>query len=65
VVNAGLDPAWAIPAAFGDFTAAVLTFITLLSVNSRWFQSLLWAFNWSVIASQFLILYPERCKTIF
>ena len=45
VVNSGLDPAWAIPAAFGDFTAAVLAFITLLLVNSRWFRFFLWVFN--------------------
>lgn len=45
VVNAGLDPAWAIPAAFGDFTTAVLAFITLLSVNNRGFRFLLWVFN--------------------
>jgi len=45
VVNAGLNPAWAIPAAFGDFTAAILAFITLLSVNSRSFRPLLWVFN--------------------
>ena len=45
VVNAGLNPAWAMPAAFGDFTAAILAFITLLRMNSTSFRSLLWIFN--------------------
>ena len=45
VVHAGLNPAWAIPAAFGDFTAAILAFITLLRINSTSFKSLLWVFN--------------------
>jgi hypothetical protein len=45
VVHAGLNPAWAMPAAFGDFTAAILAFITLLRINSTSFRSLLWVFN--------------------
>jgi hypothetical protein len=45
VVHAGLNPAWAMPAAFGDFTAAMLAFITLLRINSTSFRSLLWVFN--------------------
>ena len=47
VVNAGLDPAWAIPAAFGDFAAAILAFITLslANSNSAVFRPLLWVFN--------------------
>lgn len=45
VVHAGLNPAWAMPAAFGDFTAAILAFITLLRINSTSFKSLLWIFN--------------------
>jgi len=45
VVHAGLNPAWAMPAAFGDFTAAILAFITLLRINSTSFKSLLWVFN--------------------
>jgi hypothetical protein len=45
VVNAGLNPAWAMPAAFGDFTAAVLAFITLLLIDTRGFRPLLWVFN--------------------
>lgn len=45
VVHAGLNPAWAMPAAFGDFTAAVLAFITLLLLNNASFRLLLWIFN--------------------
>lgn len=45
VVNAGLNPAWALPAAFGDFTAAILAFITLSLVNNASFRPLLWIFN--------------------
>jgi hypothetical protein len=45
VVHAGLNPAWAMPAAFGDFTAAILAFITLLRINSTSFKSFLWVFN--------------------
>jgi len=45
VVNAGLNSAWAIPAAFGDFTAGVLAFITLLVINRTSFRALLWVFN--------------------
>jgi hypothetical protein len=45
VVHAGLNPAWAIPAAFGDFTAAILAFTTLMRINSTSFRSLLWIFN--------------------
>jgi hypothetical protein len=45
VVHAGLNPAWAMPAAFGDFTAAILAFFTLLRINSTSFRSLLWVFN--------------------
>jgi len=45
VVHAGLNPAWAMPAAFGDFTTAILAFITLLHINSTSFKSLLWVFN--------------------
>jgi len=45
VVHAGLNPAWAMPAAFGDFTTAILAFITLLRINSTSFKSLLWVFN--------------------
>lgn len=45
VVNAGLNPAWAIPAAFGDFTTAIFAFITLLLINGTLFRPLLWIFN--------------------
>ncbi|HEX3385151.1 MAG TPA: hypothetical protein VHS53_08190 [Mucilaginibacter sp.] len=45
VVHAGLDPAWAIPAAFGDFLAGILAFLTLSLANSTWFRPLLWLFN--------------------
>ncbi|HTD39284.1 MAG TPA: hypothetical protein VK671_01600 [Mucilaginibacter sp.] len=45
VVNAGLNPAWALPAAFGDFTAAILALITLSLINSKLFRPLLWIFN--------------------
>lgn len=45
VVHAGLNPAWAMPAAFGDFTAAILAFTTLVRINSTSFRPLLWIFN--------------------
>lgn len=45
VVHSGLSPAWAMPAAFGDFTAAILAFITLSLINSKSFRPLLWIFN--------------------
>lgn len=47
VVYAGLDPAWALPAAFGDFAAAILAFITLSFANRNniWFRPFLWIFN--------------------
>lgn len=45
VIHAGLNPAWAMPAAFGDFTAAILAFITLLLLNNASFRLLLWIFN--------------------
>jgi hypothetical protein len=45
VVNAGLNPAWAMPAAFGDFAAAILAFITLWLINRASFRPLLWVFN--------------------
>jgi hypothetical protein len=46
VVHAGLNPAWAIPAAFGDFASAVLAFITLSLVNNNTlFRPFLWIFN--------------------
>ena len=45
VVNAGLNPAWAMPAAFGDFTTAVLALITLSLTNNISFRPLLWVFN--------------------
>lgn len=45
VVHPGLNPAWALPAAYGDFATAILAFITLSLVNSRSFQPFLWLFN--------------------
>ncbi|MBS1689022.1 MAG: hypothetical protein JSS96_09875 [Bacteroidetes bacterium] len=45
IVHAGLNPAWSVPAAFGDFTAAVLAFVTLSLVNTALFRPLLWIFN--------------------
>lgn len=45
IVHPGLNPAWALPAAFGDFAAAILAFIALSLVNSRFFQPFLWIFN--------------------
>ena len=45
VVNPGLNPAWAIPAAFGDFIAAVLAFITLAFTTNTSFRPFLWVFN--------------------
>ncbi|HEY8999952.1 MAG TPA: hypothetical protein VIM89_01270 [Mucilaginibacter sp.] len=45
VVHAGLNPAWALPAAFGDFAAAILAFITLSLINTVSFKPLLWVFN--------------------
>lgn len=50
VVNAGLNPAWAMPAAFGDFAAAILALLALSQINSRSFRPFLWAFNvWGLI----------------
>jgi hypothetical protein len=45
VVHAGLNPAWAMPAAFGDFTAAILAFTTLSLIDTFSFRPLLWVFN--------------------
>ncbi|HWD89492.1 MAG TPA: hypothetical protein VG367_15275 [Mucilaginibacter sp.] len=46
VVHAGLDPAWAIPAAFGDFAAAILAIIALSLINNHTlFRFFLWVFN--------------------
>lgn len=45
VVHAGLNPAWAIPAAFGDFIAAILALLTVSLINSISFRPLLWIFN--------------------
>jgi len=45
VVHAGLNSAWAVPAAFGDFTTAVLAFTTLSLINTASFRPLLWLFN--------------------
>jgi hypothetical protein len=46
VVHAGLDPAWAIPAAFGDFAAAILAIIALSLINNHTlFRVFLWVFN--------------------
>jgi hypothetical protein len=45
VVHAGLNPTWAMPAAFGDFTAAILAFTTLSLINSKLVRPLLWVFN--------------------
>ncbi|MBS1523112.1 MAG: hypothetical protein JST50_19075 [Bacteroidetes bacterium] len=45
VVHAGLNPAWALPAAFGDFAAAILALIALLMINSASFRPFLWVFN--------------------
>ena len=45
VVHTGLDSAWAMPAAFGDFTAAILALIALSLINSASFRLLLWIFN--------------------
>jgi hypothetical protein len=45
VVNAGLNAAWALPAAWGDFAAACLAFMILLLLNRSSFRPLLWIFN--------------------
>jgi len=45
VVHTGLNPAWAMPAAFGDFTAAILALIALSLINRSSFRPLLWGFN--------------------
>lgn len=45
VVHAGLNPAWAMPAAFGDFSAAILALTTISLINSASFRPLLWVFN--------------------
>jgi hypothetical protein len=50
VVNAGLNPAWAMPAAIGDFIAALLALIAFSQINSTLFRPLLWIFNvWGLI----------------
>jgi hypothetical protein len=50
IVHEGLNPAWAIPAAFGDFTAAILALITLSLVNTKLFRPFLWIFNiWGLL----------------
>ena len=45
IVHAGLNPVWAMPAAFGDFTTAILALITVSLINSISFRPLLWVFN--------------------
>jgi len=54
VVGAGLSPDWAVPAAWGDFAAAVLAFITVLLIRSKLFRVFAWAF--SLVGSADLLL---------
>jgi len=54
VVNAGLDPSWAVPAAVGDMTAAVLALTALFLIRTRPFRMFVWLFN--IVGSADLIL---------
>lgn len=45
VVNPGLDPSWAVPAAVGDMSAAVLALAALFLVRTRPFRVFVWIFN--------------------
>jgi hypothetical protein len=45
VVNAGLDPSWAVPAAAGDMSAAVLALTALFLIKTRSFRLFVWIFN--------------------
>jgi len=58
VVKAGLNPAWALPAVFGDLTAAILAFTTLLLINNLSFRPLLWIFN-SVGLADLLLAFAD------
>jgi hypothetical protein len=45
VAGAGLNHAWAAPAAYGDLLAAVLALVTLLLTGNKMFRAFLWIFN--------------------
>jgi len=45
VVNAGLAPSWAVPAAIGDMSAAVLALTALFLVRAKPFRVFVWIFN--------------------
>jgi len=54
VVNPGLDPSWAFPAAVGDLSAAVLALTALFLVRSNYFRPFVWIFN--IIGASDLLL---------
>lgn len=45
VVNASLNPSWAVSAAVGDVSAAVLALTTLFLVKTKTFRMFVWIFN--------------------
>jgi hypothetical protein len=47
VVGGALEPAFAVPAAYGDLLAALLAFLALVALRARWpaALSLVWLFN--------------------
>jgi hypothetical protein len=54
VVNPGLDPSWAFPAAVGDLSAAVLALTALFLSRTVYFRLFVWIFN--IIGAADLIL---------
>jgi hypothetical protein len=52
VVSPSLQPAFAVPAAYGDFIAAILAVISILALTARasWAIAIVWIFNiWGTI----------------
>jgi len=54
VVDAGLDPSWAFPAAMGDLSSAVLALTALFLDRTKAFRLSVWIFN--IVGSADLIL---------
>lgn len=54
VVTAGLNPSWAVPAAVGDMSAAVLALTALFLIRTNPFRMFVWIFN--IVGSADLIL---------
>lgn len=54
VVNAGLNPSWAVPAAVGDMSAAALALTALFLIKTKPFRLFVWIFN--IVGSADLIL---------